>query len=64
LILLADHLRPTLGAGSVNATLPNQVWLFLPALGPNTITVRAGTGLIAATLAAANPAAFATKVLV
>jgi hypothetical protein len=78
LILLADHLRPALGTGSVNAALTGYVRLFLPALGTNAVAVRPGPGLVAAALSAptlttsqstpaltaAALAASATKVLV
>jgi len=54
LISLANHFRPTLGTGSVNAALTDHVRLFVPALGANAVACGPGTGLVAAALTAAT----------
>ena len=51
---LADHLRPALWAGSVNAALADHVRFFVPALGANAVACGPGTGLVAAALTAAT----------
>jgi hypothetical protein len=51
--LLADHLRPALGTGTVNAALTGNMRFSMPALGvrTNTITVRTRAGFITAAAA-------------
>ncbi|MBU4225698.1 MAG: hypothetical protein KKC71_07745 [Chloroflexi bacterium] len=52
--LFANHLRPALGTGSVNAALAGHVRLLVPALGANAVAAGARAGLVTAALTAAT----------